>query len=147
MIFYGWNYKLKKTFGTKSERCQVCKNDKVVYTRNILWFHFCFIIWIPYSVKYFKYCPVCEKSVRMKKADFFTELNKPDGPLPALAVEKPSFETREITIIREKQFGNTVKLNYFIDNNIVATTKNSETVKVITDTNERSLFAKIVGGD
>jgi hypothetical protein len=62
MIIFGWGHQTRKQIGvTFKNLCNHCHNeDYWVLTRTITWFTLFFIPVIPYSIKYFLSCPVCQ---------------------------------------------------------------------------------------
>lgn len=68
-ILFGWGHQTTKIFGvTLKNLCSNCNNeDYWVLQRTITWFTLFFIPIIPYSFKYFLYCPICERGIYLDK--------------------------------------------------------------------------------
>lgn len=64
-ILFGWGHQTTKIFGfTIKNLCSNCNNEEYwVLQRTITWFTLFFIPVIPYSFKYFLYCPICERGI------------------------------------------------------------------------------------
>ena len=62
MIIFGWNFQTRKQIGVFFKQvCGHCNNEEYwVLTRTITWFTLFFIPLIPYSIKYFLSCPICQ---------------------------------------------------------------------------------------
>lgn len=71
MIIFGWGHQTIKNFGvTFKHQCPNCNNeDYWQLLRMTTWFTLFFIPVIPYENKYVLICPVCEKGVRVEKAN------------------------------------------------------------------------------
>jgi len=71
-IIFGWGKQLIKRFGvTFQHSCDHCHNeDYWTLSRITTWFTFFFIPVIPYSVKYFLSCPVCQYGFTLDKEQF-----------------------------------------------------------------------------
>ena len=65
MLIFGWGHQTTKNFGpTFKNRCGHCNNDDYfVLSRIITWFTLFFIPVIPYSIKYFLSCPICQYGI------------------------------------------------------------------------------------
>src|SRR4051794_25840868 len=68
-ILFGWGFKTVKVIGvTFKNLCGHCHNEEFwVLTRTTTWFTLFFIPVIPYSVKHFFGCPVCQYGVTLDK--------------------------------------------------------------------------------
>ena len=69
MIIFGWGHERVKQIGPLSEKqCKNCNNQT---NREMLkistWFTLFFIPVFPYSIKYFKACPVCNVAELLEK--------------------------------------------------------------------------------
>lgn len=64
-ILFGWGHQTTKIFGvTIKNLCSNCNNEEYwVLQRTITWFTLFFIPVIPYSIKYFMHCPICERGI------------------------------------------------------------------------------------
>ena len=64
-ILFGWGKQTIKLIGVAfKHQCPNCNNEEYwVLQRIITWFTLFFIPVIPYSYKYFLFCPVCERGV------------------------------------------------------------------------------------
>lgn len=64
-IIFGWGKQTIKIIGaTFKNLCSNCKNEEYwTLQRTITWFTLFFIPVIPYSIKYFLYCPICERGI------------------------------------------------------------------------------------
>jgi len=62
MIIFGWGHQTTKNFGpTFKNHCGHCNNDEYFALNRIMtWFTLFFIPVIPYSIKYFLSCPICQ---------------------------------------------------------------------------------------
>jgi phage terminase large subunit GpA-like protein len=71
MIIFGWGHQSMKNFGvTFKHKCPNCNNeDYWQLIRMTTWFTLFFIPVIPYENKYVLICPVCEKGVRVERAN------------------------------------------------------------------------------
>jgi len=67
MLIFGWGHQTTKNFGpTFKNRCGHCNNDDYfVLSRIITWFTLFFIPVIPYSIKYFLSCPICQYGINL----------------------------------------------------------------------------------
>lgn len=65
MIIFGWGHQTIKYIGVAFKNlCNHCNNeDYWVLTRTMTWFTLFFIPVIPYSLKYFLSCPVCQYGI------------------------------------------------------------------------------------
>ncbi len=68
MIIFGWGFVTKKVFKISFPvTCSHCHNEGFwTPLRTITWFTLFFIPIIPYSIKYFLTCPICEYGIRLK---------------------------------------------------------------------------------
>ncbi len=69
MIIFGWGRQTIKQIGvTFKQICGHCKNEEYwVLSRIITWFTLFFIPVIPYSIKYFLSCPVCQYGLNLNQ--------------------------------------------------------------------------------
>ena len=67
MIIFGWGHQTTKNFGpTFKNHCSHCNNeDYWTLTKYTTWFTLFFIPVIPYSIKYFLSCPVCQYGITL----------------------------------------------------------------------------------
>src|SRR3990167_6580332 len=67
MIIFGWGHQTIKNFGpTFKNHCSHCNNEEYwTLTRHTTWFTLFFIPIIPYSVKYFLSCPICQYGITL----------------------------------------------------------------------------------
>ncbi len=67
MIIFGWGHQTIKNIGpTFKNHCSHCNNeDYWTLTKYTTWFTLFFIPVIPYSIKYFLSCPVCQYGITL----------------------------------------------------------------------------------
>lgn len=67
MIIFGWGHQTIKNIGpTFKNHCNHCNNeDYWTLTKYTTWFTLFFIPVIPYSIKYFLSCPVCQYGITL----------------------------------------------------------------------------------
>ena len=84
MIIFGWGKKIRKHAGrTGPYRCRHCDNvSRWPLYIVITWFTLFFIPVIPYRVEYVMLCGLCDRGVKLKRAQF-KELTS--GPRPKAA--------------------------------------------------------------
>lgn len=87
MIIFGWGKQTIKQIGiTFKNLCNHCHNEEYwILTRITTWFTLFFIPVIPYSIKYFLSCPVCQYGLTLDSTQ--TEQIKPLAEVNQLLVD------------------------------------------------------------
>lgn len=87
MIIFGWNHQTLKQIGVAFKHlCAHCHNeDYWILTRITTWFTLFFIPVIPYSIKYFLSCPVCQRGLTLDSKQI--EEIKPLAEINQLLIE------------------------------------------------------------
>ncbi len=128
MIIFGWGYQTIKNIGpTFKNRCSHCNNeDYWILTKYITWFTLFFIPVIPYSIKYFLSCPICQYGIildsnQLEQIKPIAEANQLliDGKITEIEykakVEQLDSEVPSVEgeVIKEKFLNNTGETNKF----------------------------------
>lgn len=128
MIIFGWGHQTIKNIGpTFKNHCSHCNNeDYWALTKYTTWFTLFFIPVIPYSIKYFLSCPVCQYGITLDSNQL--EQIKPIAETNQLLIDGKITETEykakveqlgsgapsvEGEVIEEKPSSNTGETNKF----------------------------------